>query len=214
VKICGLSTSETLETALSAGAAFVGLVHYPRSPRHVDRDAAAALAALARGRANTVLLLVDPADALLDDIVGTVRPDFIQLHGSESAGRVRDVRQRTGVPVIKALQVASTDDVRAAEAYRQVAAFPLFDARVLAAAPGLLPGGNGIAFDWTLLAGEAVRGPYMLSGGLNPANVAEALRLTAAPMVDVSSGVESSPGVKDHALIRSFITAATRQVNS
>ncbi len=205
IKICGLSTPETLVTALKAGADFVGFVHYPRSPRHMSPAAAGALAEAARGRAKIVSLLVDPDDDLLTDVVKTVRPDYLQLHGRETASRVGEIVRRWAIPAIKAVPVATAADAAHANAYRGVSSFILFDAKPM---PGELPGGNGVSFDWRAIEGQADQGPFMLSGGLNSSNVAEAIRLTRAPMVDVSSGVESAPGVKDHDLIKSFIAAA------
>lgn len=208
VKICGLSTPGALATALDAGADFVGFVNYARSPRHVEPAAAAALADAARGRAKIVCLTVDADDALLDEIVAKIRPDFLQLHGRETPERVAEIVRRQKVPAIKAVKVAGAADVALADQFRGIATFLLYDAKVDEAAAGLLPGGNGIAFDWALLAGEAAKGPFMLSGGLNAGNVAEAARLTSAAMVDVSSGVESAPGVKDDGKIRNFVKAA------
>lgn len=208
VKICGLSTPGALATALDAGADFVGFVNYARSPRHVEPAAAAALADAARRRAKIVCLTVDADDALLDEIVAKIRPDFLQLHGRETPERVAEIVRRQKVPAIKAVKVAGAADVALADQFRGIATFLLYDAKVDEAAAGLLPGGNGIAFDWALLAGEAAKGPFMLSGGLNAGNVAEAARLTSAAMVDVSSGVESAPGVKDDGKIRNFVKAA------
>lgn len=208
IKICGLSTPETLETAIAAGADLVGFVHFPRSPRHVTVAAAAALAAQARGRSKIVCLLVDPDDQLIDAIVTAALPDYLQLHGSEMPSRVADVAQRWGVPVIKAVKVATAEDAALADDFRDAAAFLLFDAKPLPGETSKLPGGNGIAFDWRVIDGQADKGPFMLSGGLDPDNVAEAIRFTGAPMVDVSSGVESAPGVKDNGLIRRFVNAA------
>ena len=212
VKICGLSTIETLEVALDAGAAFVGFVNFPRSPRHLEPAAAAELARRARGRAKSVCLTVNADDDLLTRIVDAVAPDYLQLHGTETPERVGDIVRRLNVPVIKAVKVGSVADVAAAEAFRGIAAFILFDAKVDEQSAGRLPGGNGVAFDWRMLEGVAVRGPFMLSGGLDPSNVAEAIRLTRAPMVDVSSGVENAPGIKDVARIRQFISAANSSI--
>jgi len=205
IKICGLSTSETLATALAAGADFVGFVHFPRSPRHVSPAAAGVLARAARGQAKIVSLLVDPDDALVAEVVANVRPDHLQLHGRETPERVREIFTRWSLPVIKAVPVATVADAAKAEAYRGVASVILFDAKPM---PGELPGGNGVAFDWHTIESECVKGPFMLSGGLTPGNVAQAIGLTRAPMVDVSSGVERAPGQKDHDLIRKFISAA------
>jgi phosphoribosylanthranilate isomerase len=205
IKICGLSTPETLATALAEGADFVGFVHYPRSPRHVSPAVAGALAEIARRRAKIVSLLVDPDDALLADVMIDVCPDYVQLHGRETPERVRKISADWAVAAIKAVPVANAADALGAAAYHGAASFVLFDAKPM---PGDLPGGNGVPFDWRAIEGQADKAPFMLSGGLNPGNVAEAIRLTRAPMVDVSSGVESAPGQKDHDLIRNFIAAA------
>jgi phosphoribosylanthranilate isomerase len=210
VKICGLKTEAALEAALAGGADFVGLVFYPRSPRNVDLVAAARLADLARGRARIVALMVDPEDALVDQIVRDVRPDLLQLHGQESAERCRDITARTGLPVMKAIKVATAADAQHALAYRDVCEMILFDAKAPPGLAGALPGGNGLAFDWTAIAGVAAKVRYMLSGGLTPETVATAIAVTGAPAVDVSSGVESRPGEKDPELIRRFLQAAKR----
>lgn len=207
VKICGVSTPATLEAALAAGAAMVGFVFFARSPRNVAVEGAARLAAMARGRAMVVALSVDADDATLDAIGAGLDPDWFQLHGRETPERVADVRARTGRPVMKAVGVSSRGDVEAAAArYGGVADRLLFDAKPPAGA--VLPGGNGVAFDWTVLAGLDLPIPFMLSGGLTPDTVADAIRITRAPGVDVSSGVESAPGVKDEALIAAFVAAA------
>lgn len=203
VKICGLSTAETMQAALDAGTDMAGLVFYPRSPRNVSMEQAAALAAQARGKAKIVTLVVDADDALLKSIVNAVRPDYLQLHGSETPSRVAEITKLFNVPAIKAVKVKEASDVAAAKAYRDVADLILFDAK---APEELLPGGNGLSFDWNLLKGKD--GMFMLSGGLTPDNVAEAIRLTRAPIVDVSSGVEHLPGQKDISLIRKFIERA------
>lgn len=206
VKICGLSTPETLEAALAAGADLIGLVHFPRSPRHVDLAAGAALAARARGRAERVVLLVDPDDALLDAVTAALDPDWIQLHGRESPERSAAIRARSGRPVMKALGVATLDDLAPVAAYAGAADRILLDAKP---APGAaLPGGNGHAFDWTLIGRAGLAPGFMLSGGLTPQNVGEALAVTGARAVDVSSGVERGPGRKDPELIRAFVAAA------
>lgn len=206
VKICGLSTPETLEAAIAAGADQVGLVHFPRSPRHVDLALGAALARQARGRVETVALLVDPDDALVAAVVEGLAPDWLQLHGSETPDRVAALRARTGLPVMKALGIAVADDLGRAARYAGIADRLLYDAKP---APGAaVPGGNGHAFDWSLLAGAGRHAPFMLSGGLTPETVAEAVAITAAQAVDVSSGVESAPGRKDPARIAAFVAAA------
>jgi phosphoribosylanthranilate isomerase len=203
VKICGLSTPETMRAALDAGADFVGLVFFARSPRNLTLEKAASLADLARGRAEIVTLVVDGDDRLLNDIAQTLRPDFIQAHGEETPQRIAAIKEMTGISVIKAAKVASRADVAASLAFDGVVDLMLYDAKP---APGALPGGNGLSFDWRILA-KAPR-PFMLAGGLTPGNIAEAVRVTRAEMVDVSSGVESAPGVKDEGLIRKFIEAA------
>ena len=206
VKICGLSTPETLAAALDAGAERIGLVFFPASPRNVDLGRAAALAAQARGRAAIVALTVDAEDNLLSAVVEAVSPDMLQLHGHESPARSAAVRARFGRPVAKAIGVSTAAEVAGALAYAASADEILFDAKPPKGAA--LPGGNGVAFDWRLLAGLDLPVPFMLSGGLGPRNVGEALRLTRAPAVDVSSGVETAPGVKSPELIAAFIRAA------
>ncbi|MBG1233940.1 phosphoribosylanthranilate isomerase [Aestuariivirga litoralis] len=203
VKICGLSTAETMAAALDAGADMIGLVFYPRSPRNVSLEQATSLAEQARGRAKIVVLTVDADDMLIKSIINAVRPDYLQAHGSETPERVAEITSKYNVPVIKAIKVKEAGDVASAKAYKDVAALILFDAK---APEDLLPGGNGLSFDWNLLKGKD--GQFMLSGGLNPDNVPHAIALTKAPMVDVSSGVETTPGNKDMALIRSFIARA------
>jgi phosphoribosylanthranilate isomerase len=207
VKICGLSTAETMAVALDAGADFVGLVFYPKSPRNVSLAAAATLADQARGRAKIVVLTVDADDALLTAITDGVRPDFIQAHGAETPDRVAQITALTGRPVIKAIRVRDASDIASAAAFSGSASLILYDAKAPETLGNALPGGNGHAFDWGLLEG-ANRPAFMLAGGLTPQNVAEAIRVTSAPVVDVSSGVESAPGIKDAGLIRKFIEAA------
>jgi len=206
-KICGLSEPETVRMAVAAGAAYVGLVFYPPSPRNVTAKQACGLASLARAPVRKVGLFVDPDDATLAAVTMQVALDLIQLHGRETPERVAAVRAGFGVPVMKAIKVGSAEDVEAAHAYEDVCDLLLFDAK----APGAkLPGGTGQSFDWTLLAGRTWRKPWMLSGGLDAANVAEAVRVTGAALVDVSSGVESAPGRKDPAAIRAFLDAVGR----
>jgi phosphoribosylanthranilate isomerase len=204
VKICGVRTPATLEAAVAAGADFVGLVFFAKSPRNLGLQEAADLADAARGRIGTVAVLVDPDDALIDRVAGTVRPDLLQLHGHETPEHVASVKARTKLPVIKAISVAAVSDVAKARAYAGIADQLLFDAK--ASPDANLPGGNGISFDWRMLAG--MRTPFGLSGGLHPGNIAEAVRLTGASLVDVSSGVEKAPGVKDDILIARFIQGA------
>lgn len=209
VKICGLSTPAMVRNALAAGADLVGFVFFPKSPRHVTVEQAAALAPLARGHARVVALVVDADDAMLTAINAAVDPDLFQAHGSETPERIAAIKALTGKPVIKAIKVKNGADVAEARAYAGVADLLLYDAKAPESLAGALPGGNGLAFDWTLL-GKGSAG-FMLSGGLTPDNVADAIRITGAPIVDVSSGVESSPGVKDPALVRKFIEAAKRE---
>lgn len=205
IKICGLSTPETLAATIAAGADMAGFVFFEKSPRHIDLETARTLGRLAQGRISKVGLTVDADDALLDAIIDDLKPDLLQLHGRESPERVRAVKARFGLPVIKALGVATAADVEFARAFEGVADILLFDAKP---APGAaVPGGAGVAFDWNLLRGASTKN-WMLSGGLDPENVAEAVRLTGAPAVDVSSGVERARGVKDAAKIAAFVAAA------
>jgi phosphoribosylanthranilate isomerase len=206
IKICGLSTPETLEAALVAGADMVGFVFFAPSPRNLSLDDAMALGAQAQGRAIRVALSVDADDAFLDAAVEAARPDMLQLHGKETPERVLYLKRRFGLPVMKAIHVSGPEDLAAVAAYENAADRLIFDARPPKGA--VLPGGNGAAFDWAILDHVQTKLPWMLSGGINPANVAEAIRLTRAPGVDVSSGVERSPGVKDAGLIANFISRA------
>jgi phosphoribosylanthranilate isomerase len=204
-KICGLTNIDGLNAALEGGARFVGLVFYPRSPRHVTLAHGAALARRARDRAEIVALTVDASDQELDAIREAVAPDWIQAHGSESPARTAMLKAYAKRGVIKALGVARAEDLSAAADYEPVADLLLFDAKPAGAA---LPGGNAQAFDWTILSGRRFARPWLLAGGLTPDNVAEAIRVSGAALVDVSSGVESAPGLKDPAKIRSFLAAA------
>ena len=206
VKICGLSTEETLDAALDAGADMVGFVLFPKSPRFVSLDKAAALARRARGRAEIVVLTVDVDDAALGAAIETVRPDWLQLHGRERVERAAAIRTRFGIRAMKAVGVAGPDDLALARSYAGAADRLLLDAKPPKDATR--PGGNARTFDWKLLAGFTPGVPYLLSGGLTPANVAEAIAVTGAPGVDVSSGVETAPGKKDPARIRAFIANA------
>lgn len=206
VKICGLKTEAAMEAALAGGADYVGLVFFPPSPRNVSPTVAAALAAKARGRARIVALLVDPDDAMIDTVIAAADPDLLQLHGRETPERVREITRRWGKPVMKAIPVETAADAQDALAYREDATLILFDAR--APSDSTRPGGNGAAFDWQALAGVKDKVPYVLSGGLTPDNVADAIRATGAAIVDVSSGVEARPGEKDPALIYRFLQAA------
>jgi phosphoribosylanthranilate isomerase len=206
VKICGLSTPATLDVALEAGADMVGFVFFPPSPRHLDLAQARELGARVRGRAGKVALTVDADDATLGNIVETLRPDLLQLHGKESVARIRDIKQTFGLPVMKAIGVETAADLASLPGYAAVADRILFDAR--APKDATRPGGLGMPFDWHLLEDLALGIPFMLSGGLNAANIEDAVRITRAGGVDVSSGVESAPGVKDADMIRDFIRAA------
>jgi phosphoribosylanthranilate isomerase len=206
VKICGLSTAPTLDAALDAGADMVGFVFFEKSPRHLALDQAKALAARVDGRARIAVLTVDASNEALAAIVGAVTPDFLQLHGRETPARVADLKRIFGLPAIKAIGVSAAGDLAAAEADADIADRLLFDAK--APRDARHPGGNGVAFDWKLLAGLDLRRPWLLSGGLDASNVAGAIAITGAGGVDVSSGVESAPGQKDIGRIRAFIAEA------
>ena len=212
VKICGLSTPEALDVALDAGADMVGFVFFAPSPRHVAFETARLLGQRVRGRAQKVALSVDADDALLNAVVEALRPDLLQLHGKETPARLAAVRQRFGLPVMKAIAVATKGDLAAVATYRASADRLLFDAR--APREATRPGGLGKAFDWHLLENLDPGLPFMLSGGLDADNVGEALRITRAPGVDVSSGVERAPGEKDPDKIRAFIRAARQAAAS
>jgi len=206
VKICGLSTPEALDVALEAGADMVGFVFFAPSPRHVTFERAHALASRVLERAQKVALTVDADDALLDAVVEALQPDMLQLHGTESPARVETVRHMFGLPVMKALPIAAKNDLDGIARYAGIADRLLFDAR--APREATRPGGLGRPFDWHLLENLDPSVPFMLSGGLDAANVGEALRITRAPGVDVSSGVERAPGEKDPDKIRAFVRAA------
>jgi phosphoribosylanthranilate isomerase len=206
VKICGLSTRETLDAALAAGADMVGFVFFPPSPRHLSLETARELGRQAKGRALKAALTVDADDVTFENIIETLRPDLLQLHGHESVARIRDLKSRFGLPVMKAIPVATLADLASLAGYAAVCDRILFDARAPKGATR--PGGLGATFDWHLLENLDLRLPFMLSGGLNADNVAEAVRITRAGGVDVSSGVERAPGVKDGDLIRDFVRAA------
>lgn len=207
VKICGLSTPESVSAAVEAGAQFVGFVFFPPSPRSVDPAQAARLAVEVPPGIGKVGLFVDPSDAQIDAVMAVVPLDFIQVHKVADPQRLQAIRSRSGLPLIVAQPVASAADVEAGLALAGVADMLLFDAKP--AEDATLPGGNGIAFDWRLLANRRIPLPWMLAGGLTPETVARAVMLTGAKMVDVSSGVESAPGVKDAGAIDAFVRAAT-----
>ena len=206
VKICGLSTPETLAAAVDAGAAYVGFVFFPKSPRNVTLAQARDLAVEVPPGVAKVALTVDADDALIDALTSTVPLDMLQLHGHETPARVTEVRLRTGLPVMKAVGIADKADLAQIEIYEDVADQLLIDAKPPRTAK--LPGGNGLTFDWRLIANRRWSVPWMLAGGLTPETVGEAIALTGARQVDVSTGVESAPGVKDPALIRAFLASA------
>jgi phosphoribosylanthranilate isomerase len=206
VKICGLSTRETLDVALDAGADMVGFVFFPPSPRHLSLETARDLGEHAKRRASKVALTVDADDATLANLVEALQPDMLQLHGSESVARLRDIKQKFGLPVMKAIAVEAAADLAPLPGYGAVADAILFDAR--APKEATRPGGLGAAFDWHVLEHLDLKLPFMVSGGLNAGNVGQAVRVTRAGGVDVSSGVERTPGVKDPEMIRAFIRAA------
>ena len=207
-KICGLTTPEAVAAALEGRAAFLGFMFFAKSPRNVAPEAAARLAAPARGPAKVVAVTVDPDDAELDRICAVLKPDLIQLHGKETPQRVAAVAQRTGAGVIKVLPIAEASDFDAASAYDGAVDHLMFDVKPPEGADR--PGGLGASFDWTLAQGRRFARPWFLAGGLNPWNAAEALEKSGAPMLDVSSGVERGPGVKDPALISAFLEAVRR----
>jgi phosphoribosylanthranilate isomerase len=206
VKICGLRTLADVAAVAAAGAGYAGFVFFPRSPRHLTLPQAKALALVAPPGLAKVALVVDADDAALDALVAEVPLDMLQLHGHETAERVAEVRARFGLPVMKALGVADEADLAGLQEMSLAADQVLIDAKPPKGAA--LPGGNGLSFDWRLLVGRKWLRPWMLAGGLTADNVAEAVRLTGARQVDVSSGVEFSPGVKDHAKIAAFVAAA------
>jgi len=206
VKICGLRDATLMQAAVNAGASYVGLVFFPKSPRHVEIAKAAAIARDVPAGVAKVALVVNADDATLDAITQAVPLDILQLHGAETPERVAEVRTRYGLPVMKAVGVADVGDVSQLDAYAQVADQLLVDAKPPKGA--VLPGGNGLSFDWRLIAGRRWAVPWMLAGGLTPDNVAEAVALTGARQVDVSSGVEAVPGEKDAGLIDRFVKAA------
>ena len=208
VKICGLSTATTLEAALEAGADMVGFVFFPKSPRHLDWGNARALGRQAKGRAKIVALSVDADDETLERIVDALSPDIMQLHGTETPARVKEIGELCGRPTMKAIGIATRADLGQAEAYKGVADYLLIDAKPPKDA--VLPGGNGRPFDWSLARDFHFSRPWLLSGGLDPDTVGAAIAQSQAQGVDVSSAVERAPGVKDEAKIRAFVAAARR----
>jgi len=212
VKICGLTSPEAIDAAVRAGAIYGGLVFHPTSPRFVTLEQARVLADAMRGRLKIVALVVDMDDAGIEAVTQAVKPDFLQLHGSESARRTAYIRGKFGVPVIKALPVAEAADLAAAAEYESTVDMLMFDARPPKGASR--PGGHGAAFDWKILAGRTFTKPWFLAGGLDPENVARAIELSGAQMVDVSSGVESAPGVKDATRMADFVNATKTLVRA
>jgi len=209
VKICGLTTAASVEHAAAAGAAYLGFNFYPPSPRSLELDTAGRLALSAPAGIAKVALVVDAGDAFLDRLVAEVPVDMLQLHGHETPERVTDIRARTGLPVMKAIGIRDAGDVAQIGQFEAVADRLLIDAKPPRQGAGFLPGGNALTFDWRLIAGRCWARPWLLAGGLTASNVAEAIRLTGAEQVDVSSGVESAPGVKDLDRITAFIRAAS-----
>lgn len=203
VKICGLSEPKTLQVSIEAGARFVGFVFYPPSPRNVSFEIAWNLARTVPTGVRSVGLFVDPDDAFLDHILSGIQLDMIQLHGDENPARIMDIKACYNMPVMKAIRVAGPQDLETVPAYETVADWLLFDAKI----PNDLPGGTGHSFDWNILKGRSFKKPWMLGGGLNPENVGEALRILTPAAVDVSSGVESTRGIKDAGKIKAFIEA-------
>ena len=206
VKICGITSPGAIDAAVGSGAAYGGLVFHPKSPRFVSLEQARALAQQMRGRLKLVALIADMDDAGVEALVSAVRPDFLQLHGAETISRTADIRARFGLPVIKALAVADASDLATAADYEKAADMLMFDARPPEGA--MRGGGHGAAFDWKILKDRSFTKPWFLAGGLTPENVARAIELSGATQVDVSSGVESAPGVKDAVRIAAFIQAA------
>ena len=212
IKICGLKTGQALAAAIEGGASHAGFIFFPKSPRNVTPQEAGALRAPAHGKVKAVAVTVDADDAFLDAIVGEMRPDMLQLHGKESPERVAAVRARYGLPVMKALAVREAADLSRMTPYRGLVERFLFDA--MPPAGSQLPGGNGVRFDWSVLAGLDAGVDYMLSGGLDAVNIGDALRLANPPGIDISSGVENAPGVKDTALIEAFFKAVAAARNN
>nr|CAD6601783.1 phosphoribosylanthranilate isomerase [Rhizobium sp. TCK] len=205
IKICGLKTSEAVDRAVARGATHIGFIFFPKSPRHVDPEIAAELAEPVRGRVKIVAVTVDASDEELDDIVHLLKPDVLQMHGHETPERILQVKALYGVPVMKAFSVREASDLERIDPYVGVADRFLFDAK--APAGSELPGGNGVSFDWNIMGSLDASVDYMLSGGLNKDNVGLALASTRARGIDVSSGVESAPGIKDIVMIDAFFDA-------
>lgn len=208
IKICGLKTPESVAAALDCGATHIGFIFFAKSPRNISPAAAAELRQAAMGRAEVVAVTVDADDAMLDRIVAEVQPDMLQLHGRETPERVAFIKARYGLPVMRAFAISQASDLDVIEPFRGIADRFLFDAK--APKGSELPGGNGVTFDWKLLSVLDADIDYMLSGGLNAENIAEALELTHAPGIDISSGVERAPGEKDVRLIENFFQAVAK----
>jgi phosphoribosylanthranilate isomerase len=209
-KICGVNSRPALDAAIAGGAGFVGFNFYPPSPRALTPEAAAALAAAVPPVIAKVGVLVDEPDERIAEILARVSLDMLQPHGKETPSRVDDIRRRFGLPVMKAVKIAEAADLAIADRYIGHADWLLFDAKPPPQMTGALPGGNALSFDWQLLAGRSWPSPWMLSGGLTPENLAEAVRISGARVVDVSSGVESHPGQKDPSRIAAFLAEAAR----
>lgn len=205
IKICGLTDEASVQATIDAKADYAGFVYFPASPRHLPLEKAAQLKSLLPASIKTVSVLVDPSDLLLLEVTSLIAPDFLQLHGKETPERVAEIKNKTSAKIIKAISIRTSDDVATAMRFAGVADMFLFDAKPPA---GMLPGGNGLSFDWAHLKGREFPLPWMLSGGLNSENVADAIAASGAQMVDVSSSVEVRPGVKDPALIHAFVKAA------
>ena len=208
IKICGLKTAETIDRALKRGATHIGFIFFEKSSRYIEPDVAGRLADAVRGKAKIVAVTVNPTNDDLDEIVALLRPDIIQLHGDESPERVLTIKAVYGLPVMKAFSVRTSDDLKRVEAYIGIADRFLFDAKPPKGSE--LPGGNGVSFDWSLLDWLDGSVDYMLSGGLNKDNIADALIITKASGIDVSSGVESAPGAKSVAMIDEFFDAVEK----
>ena len=209
-KICGLKTPEAIAAAVDGGASLVGFMFYGRSPRCVDPATVRQLAAGVPSSVRKVGVIVDETDARIAEILGTCDLDLLQLHGHETPERVAEIRARFGKPVIKVIAVSEGADLDRAAAYATVADYLMFDAKPPKAMTNALPGGNALSFDWRLLAGRRFQRPWLLAGGLTPDNLIEAVRISGAPMVDVSSGVEDRPGEKNVSKIKAFLNASKR----
>jgi phosphoribosylanthranilate isomerase len=207
-KICGMKTAAAIETAIAGGAAFIGLVFFARSPRHLTPAEAGALSRTIAGKVGRVGLIVDESDAGIAAILADCPLDMLQLHGHETPDRVAEIRARFNLPVMKAIAISTAEDIAAARAYEPVADRLLFDARPPKEMKNALPGGNAVSFDWNLLAGQRFSRPWMLAGGLTTTNLAEAVRTSGARAVDTSSGVEDLPGVKNLQKIKEFLEIA------